>query len=164
MVVICLFIRRANLCAKCRTSSADVLPPLAQRRADDRKDVQTVEEIAPELPRFDHRRQITIGRRDQPYIDADRARAAEPLEFLLLQHAEEFRLQLEGNVTDFVEEQRSAVRELEAADLLRDGAGKCPFFVAEELALEQAGGNGGAVQLHERARRGARSGGESLER
>ena len=44
------------------------------------------------------------------------------------------------------------LRELEAADLLRDGAGKRALLVPEELALEQAGRNRGAVQLDERAR------------
>ena len=67
-------------------------------------------------------------------------------------HAQELRLQLERNVADFVQEQRPAVRQLEAADLLRDGAGKRPLLVTEQLALQEAGGDGRAVQLDERAR------------
>jgi hypothetical protein len=35
------------------------------------------------------------------------------------------------------------MRELEASDLLADGAGERPALVAEELAFEQAGGDGG---------------------
>src|SRR5712691_37389 len=41
-------------------------------------------------------------------------------------------------------EQRAPVRELEAADPSRDGAGEGATLVAEELALEEAGGDGGA--------------------
>jgi len=48
----------------------------------------------------------------------------EPFEFLLLKHAEKFRLKFEGKVADFVEEQRPAVGEFEAADFLADGAGE----------------------------------------
>ena len=44
---------------------------------------------------------------------------------------------------------RAPVGQLEAADALRDGAGEGAFLVAEELAFEQAGGDGGAVELDE---------------
>ena len=39
--------------------------------------------------------------------------------------------------------------EFEAADALGDGSGEGSFFVAEEFAFDQAGGDGGAVQFHE---------------
>ena len=39
--------------------------------------------------------------------------------------------------------------QLEAADLLGDGAGEGAFFVAEQLALQQARGDGRTVQLDE---------------
>ena len=84
-------------------------------------------------------REVAIGRGDEPDVDADRLVAAEALEFLFLQHAQEFRLQLERNVADLVEEQRAAVGQLEAADLLRDRAGERALLVAEQLAFEQAG-------------------------
>ena len=45
-------------------------------------------------------------------------RAAQALELLLLQHAEQLGLQLRRDVADLVEEQRPLVRQLEAADLL----------------------------------------------
>ena len=43
------------------------------------------------------------------------------------------------------------MRQFETADALRDGAGERAALVAEHLAFQQAGGNGGAVQLDERA-------------
>jgi hypothetical protein len=45
------------------------------------------------------------------------------------------------------------VGSLKAAGALCYGAGKGAFLVAEELALEQAFGHGGAIQTDERARR-----------
>ena len=75
--------------------------------------------------------------------------AAEALDLLLLKRAQEFGLQVEGKLADFVEEERAFVGEFEAADLARDGAGEGAFLVAEEFAFDQAGGNGGAVDLDE---------------
>ena len=37
------------------------------------------------------------------------------------------------------------------ARLARDGAGEGAFLVAEQLAFQQAGGDGGAIELDERA-------------
>ncbi len=51
---------------------------------------------------------------------------AEKLELPLLQDAQKLRLKLKGNFTDFIEEDSSAIRQLEAshtlADRTRDGA------------------------------------------
>src|SRR5262249_42780376 len=69
----------------------------------------------------------------------------------LLEHAEQFRLERERNVANFVEKQGAAVRHLEAADFLRDRARERAFLVAEQLAFEQIERNRGAVHFHERA-------------
>ena len=50
----------------------------------------------------------------------ERARAAEALELVLLQHAQELGLRARAHVADLVEEQRAAVGLLEAADALLD--------------------------------------------
>ena len=77
--------------------------------------------------------------------------AAEAFEFLFLQDAQEFGLQLERDVADFVQEKGAAIGELEAADFLVDGAGEGAAFVAEEFGFEQAGGNRGAIHFDEGA-------------
>src|SRR5690606_8183734 len=63
-----------------------------------------------------------------------------------------------GNVADFVEEERAAVGELEAAELLGGGAGEGAGLVAEELAFEQRFGQGSAVDRDERAFRALAAG------
>ena len=83
---------------------------------DDREHVQPVVEVAAELLVGDHRDEVAVRRRHQPDVDANRPGAAEALELLLLQHAQQLGLQLQRNVADLVEEQRAAVRQLEAAD------------------------------------------------
>jgi hypothetical protein len=79
----------------------------------------------------DHLRQVAVRRRHQPHIHADRSRAAQAFELLLLQGAEQLRLQLERNVNDLVEKQRSPVCQLEAPDAPRDRTGEGALLVAE---------------------------------
>ncbi len=67
---------------------------------------------------------------------------------MFLQYPQELGLQVQRHVSHLVEEQCALVGPLEAADALGQGAGKGPFLVAEQIALSEAGGNGGAVHLH----------------
>src|SRR5262249_11447457 len=87
----------------------------------------------------------------EAHVDLDGLRTADPLELLLLQDAQQLRLELERDLADLVKEQRGAVGHLEAADFLGDGAGEGAPLVPEELALEETRRNGGAGELHERA-------------
>ena len=81
-----------------------------------------------------------------------RPRAAEPLELVLLEHAQDLGLRVGAHVADFVEEQRAAVGLLEAADALLVGAGERALLVSEELGLEEVLLERGAVHLDEVAR------------
>ena len=71
--------------------------------------------------------------------------AADALEDALLQHAQQLHLHGQAHVADLVEEQRAALGDLEAALARGDGAGERALLVTEQLALEQLGGNGAAV-------------------
>src|SRR3546814_3173854 len=57
---------------------------------------------------------------------------------------------------DLVEEQTAAVGDLEASAAPLHGAGEGAGLMAEQLRLQQAFGEGGAVQLHEGAAPAAR--------
>src|SRR5262249_47601904 len=129
----------------------DVVAALAQGGQAEGEHVEAVIEVAAELAIGDHRRQVAVSGRHQADIDSNGPGAAEALELLLLQDAEQLGLQLRGDVADLVEEQRPLVGQLEAADLLGDGAGEGALLVAEQLALQEAGGDGGAVELDEGA-------------
>src|SRR6266478_7919751 len=130
----------------------NVLGALAQRRHVDGEDVEAVIEVVAETLLVDHRAEIAVRRRDQPHVHLDGLRPADALELLLLEHPQQLRLELERDLADLVEEQRATVRDLESSDLLRDRAGESAALVTEELALEETRWNGGAVDLHERAR------------
>src|SRR5205823_5076772 len=128
----------------------NVLWPLAERWKRDREDVHAIVQVVPERPGGDHLFEVPVRGCDYPDVDSFGARAAETLELPLLEHPQQLRLQLERDVADLVEEERPAVGQLETADPLRDGPGESAALVAEELALEQARRDGGAVDLDER--------------
>jgi len=96
-----------------------------QGRNVDRKDIQTKEEIGSELLLAYHRFQIAVRRGNQTRIGPKRARASQPLELPLLQHAEQFGLQFQGNFSYLVQENRAAVSDFEAPHALRDRSCKC---------------------------------------
>ena len=128
----------------------NVLRAHTQRRYAQRKDVQAIKEVRPERLCLDHLFEVAIGGCNQSRVRSERARAAEALELPLLKHAKQLRLQLERDFADLVQEHGPAVRELEASDPLRDGAGERALLVPEQLALEEACRDRRAVQLHER--------------
>ena len=74
----------------------DVGLPLAQRRDEDREDVQAVEQVLAERAGGNRVFEVLVGRGDQPDVDLDRLDAAEPLELALLQHAQQLDLDRRG--------------------------------------------------------------------
>src|SRR5436305_15247410 len=128
----------------------DVLPPLAQRRQRYRDDVQAIEEVLAERPFADPFFQIAVGGGDQPDVRLDRPRGAHALELALLEDAQQPGLERRRDLADLVEEERPSLGGLDAADLPLDGARERPALMAEELALEEGLGEGGAVDRHER--------------
>ena len=80
-------------------------------------------------------------------------RAADALDLLFLNRAQQLRLQLVLQIADLVEEERASRRQLELAELLPDRAGEGAFLVAEERALDKLLGNRREVDRHERCGR-----------
>jgi hypothetical protein len=74
-------------------------------------------------------------------------------EFVLLQHAQQLRLQQRRELGDLVEKHRAAARQLEPATLLRQGPGERALLMTEELTFQQAFGQRRAVDRDERLRR-----------
>src|SRR5205814_710489 len=67
-----------------------------------------------------------------------------------LNRSQQLRLQVETQVADLVEEERSVRRELELAELLAVRAGERASFMAEERALRELARNRGEVDSDER--------------
>ena len=94
--------------------------------------------------------QVTVGCSDNSNVHPDGAAAAYRLELLLLEDAEQLDLSFERQLTDFVQEDRAPVRQLEAAHTPVNSPRERTLDVTEQLALDQPGGDGAAVHLHQR--------------
>ncbi len=127
-----------------------VVHAIAQRRQVHAHALEAVEQILAERALRHHRLEVAVGGRDHPHVGRDRARAPDPLELALLEHAQDLGLHGQRHVADLVQEERALLRELEAAGPRPHRAGEGPPLVAEQLGLEQALRDGGAVDRHER--------------
>src|SRR5580698_3515521 len=129
----------------------NVLRPLAQCGRANRKHVQAIEQVLTKLVIGDRGGQVPIGGSHQAKIHLDGSVAAQPFKLLILQHAQQLRLQFQRDFPHFIEKQSSAVGQFHASDLLSDGAREGAFFVAEKFTFQQSRRDGGAVQLDESA-------------
>ena len=128
----------------------NVFGPLAERGHDDLQHVQPEVQVAAERA-FGHVLfQVAVRGGDHAHVDLDRVAAADALERMAFQHAEELGLRAWAHLADFVEHQRALVGRLELADLALGRAGERALLVAEQLAFQQRLGERGAVQADER--------------
>ena len=130
-------------------SPANIFFVVAQRRDIDRDHVKPVVKVFAKRSIFERGAQVAVGGSQKPNVDLDGARAAQALEFALLQHAEKFDLDGGRHVSDFIKEERAFVGEFEFARLAGGGSGERSFFVAEKFALQKIFRDGGAVDLDE---------------
>src|ERR1041385_3203104 len=128
----------------------DVFLALPERRDRDGEDIETVEQVLPELPLGDLLLQSAVGGRDDPHVDFDRAGIAQSLELAFLDDPEQLGLQLQGHLADLVEQYGAAVGQFEATDLPHIGAGERPLFPAEELAFDEVGRQRRAIHRDQR--------------
>src|SRR5580698_7804036 len=129
----------------------NVFNTLPQRRNADRKYFQSIIQVLAKCRLLYHGGQIAMGSGDYAYINFMSPVAAEPLKFLLLQNPQQFRLKFERDVAHFVQKERALVRQFKASHFLSDRPGKCSFFMTEQLTLQKAEWNCGAIQFNEGA-------------
>src|SRR5580700_7330433 len=122
-----------------------------QRWYPDRKYMQAVVQITSEFAGCNHLFEIAIGRRDEPNIDSSRVSAPESFKFALLQCPQQLRLNFDGYVSHFVEEQSALICQFHSAEFLRNRAGERSLFMSKQFTLQQTGRNGSTIQLHKRA-------------
>ncbi len=116
----------------------------------DHDHAQTVIKVFTKLFFADGALQVAMRGGDDAHIHGDRFLAAEALQAFFLKHAHEFHLRAGRHVANLVEENRAAVRLLEAADAPQFRAGERAALVAEQFAFEQRFGNRRAVDGDER--------------
>src|SRR5467141_3395922 len=102
----------------------DVIHSLSQCRNLNRKYIEPVVKVFTKAARRDFLLQVTIGRSDDPHIGEPRPVLTHALVTLLLQDAEQFALQFQGDFSDFIEENGSAFGRLETSGAVFDGPSK----------------------------------------
>ena len=129
----------------------DVFAAFLQGGHFDGDDGEAVVEVLAETAGGDLGHEVAVGGGEHADVDLDALGAAEALEGLVLQGADDLALCFQGHVADFVEQQGAAVGALEDAGAagagIRIGAG----FDAEQLLLEAGRVEGGAVEGDEGA-------------
>ncbi len=104
-----------------------------------------IEQIVAKLPLVGQRREILVGGADQPHIHLEGLGPTHPLELAILDDPQQLLLHPGAGGCQLVEEEGAAIGPLEAALMALGRAGKRSRFVAEQLGLQQALAQGGAV-------------------
>jgi len=76
--------------------------------------------------------------------------ASQAFKFAILEHSEQFPLEFEGQLSDFIQKKCAAVCNLETTDVFGMGTGEGPFLMAEQLALNEVCRQCGAIHLDQR--------------
>ncbi len=110
---------------------------LAQAGKMDRYDVQAKIKVLAKCSRAISRFEFAVRRRDDANIHGNFVVASHGPNFLLLQNAQQLRLQLERQLANFVQENRSAIRGLKKSSLGLQCAGECALLMTKKLAFHQ---------------------------
>ena len=128
----------------------DVLRTLSQRGNAQLELTEAVKKILAEAAISHRGFEILVGGGDNAYINFDFAMAAETVEGLAIEHAQQFHLSLQLQFADFVEKKRALVGHFEQPGLGGVGAAESAFFVSEKLALDEIFGKRRAVDVDPR--------------
>ncbi len=134
----------------------NVIAALAQGREPERDDVEAVVQIRSEVTAVDGGTEVLVRCRDDTDVDANLIASTDALDHALLDHAQEARLQIEGKLTDLVEEYGAARGALDRTDARGVRTGKGSLLMPEQLTLDQRRRNSTAVD-HEKRTEPARA-------
>jgi hypothetical protein len=127
----------ANRARKWLASSGNVAGALPERGKPDREDVEAVVQVGAEAAGLHLVVEVEVGGGDEAEVHRDLAGAADALDLLLLQHAQQPHLDGVADGRDLVQEEGASVRLLEEATLVGHGAGEAALGVAEQLRFQQ---------------------------
>ena len=133
-------------CASGRISSL----ALAKRLDGEPHDVEAEIQVLAKAALADHGGQVAMCGGDDPQIDGNRLDAADRYDGTLLNAAQQFGLNGQRQLADFIEKQRAAIGATNKAQSGRDGAGERAFHVAEELRFHELGREDSAIDRHKR--------------
>ena len=115
----------------------NIAQALAQRGDAHIHDIEPVIQVIPEFLLRDHGLQIPVGGRDHAHIHMPRIGCAKRRKFLVLQHAQKLALQVDGHVTDLVQENGPPVGQLKFPLAVLRSAGERAALISEKFKFEQ---------------------------
>src|SRR5436305_929838 len=125
----------------------NVFAPFAQRRETNRKDGESIEQVAAKRTVLNGFVQIHVRSRDNPHVGFENFTATNPGELTILKYAQQAHLRRQSHLANFIEEQGAAVRFFEATFSARARVSERALLMPEQLRFEQRFGNGAAVEF-----------------
>src|SRR5215510_2812123 len=113
----------------------NLFAPVAERRNKNPDDIQAVIEVLAEFSLLDALLEIRVGRCEHPHVHRLRTRVTDRHHLALLEEAQQFRLDIERQVSDLVEEERASRCRTNEPLLIRDRASKAATAMPEQLAV-----------------------------
>ena len=124
---------------------ADVFRTLAKGRELDANNVESVKKILTEASFGDFLFEIFVCGRDDADIRPNDLIATDPREFTVLEDAQNFRLELNGHVADFIKEKGTAIALFEPSCALGYRSSERALFVSKKFAFKELFRDGRAV-------------------
>src|SRR6185369_2004719 len=150
-------------CFSCETidevldQQGNVVSSFAQRRNFNRKNVETVKQIAAKCAVGDCSLQVAIGGGDDPRVRSDRLIATHTLKLPLLQNMQQRDLSFRWELTDLVKEDGASFCKLEPTQPPLRCPRKSPSLMAEQFRCNQGSRDCSTIRTNESKGRPARS-------
>src|SRR6266478_4320020 len=125
-------------CQEGRHEEWDILFSFAQWGHLYWKHIKTVVEVSSKCPLFDSVVQITMRGRDESGVDWLGVRGTHGTDFLLLNYAKKFSLQLSRQFSNFVQEERSSICGFNQPFLVCIRSRECTAYMPEQFGFDQS--------------------------
>ena len=122
---------------------------LAQWRHKEGNHVQAIKKVFPEVSFLNLLFEILVGSADNSYVHGQIRPGANRGKALFLDHAQHFRLSAQAHIANLVQEERASICQFEPPDLVFMRARESSLDVAKQLALQESGRQGGAMNFDE---------------
>ena len=134
---------------KMRGQNRHLFPPVSQRWNMNPYYVQAVKQILSEATVINRSFQIRVGRRQHAHVYPHRLGLADRLDLRLLEKAHELRMNLEREIADLIEKERSAIGGPYDPGVIRGRSGKRASAVPEELTIDDLFWSSRAIKRQE---------------
>src|ERR1700674_1067009 len=127
----------------------NIAKAFSQWRQRDREYVEPIKEVGPKPSLMHTFLQIPIGGRHDAHVRSDGMRISDALELVLLQHSQQFDLNVHGHLADLIQKNCAGMGQFEAANASLDRATERTTLVTEQLALHKTDREGRTIDLDE---------------